>query len=58
MKLAEAKLEALVDDLVRYANHRAPCRQALKAVCVTAGQIDEVVLVGGMTRIPKVESKW
>ncbi|MBL8894505.1 MAG: Hsp70 family protein, partial [Rhizobiales bacterium] len=46
------KLEALVDDLIQKTVE--PCRRALKDAGVTAGQIDEVVLVGGMTRMPKV----
>ncbi|MDE2445722.1 MAG: molecular chaperone DnaK [Alphaproteobacteria bacterium] len=52
VKLSRAKLEALVDDLIQKTIE--PCRQALKDAGVTAGQIDEVVLVGGMTRMPKV----
>ena len=52
MKLTRAKLEALVDDLIQKTVE--PCRRALKDAGVTAGQIDEVVLVGGMTRMPKV----
>ncbi|MBL8792105.1 MAG: molecular chaperone DnaK [Rhizobiales bacterium] len=52
MKMTRAKLEALVDDLIQKTVE--PCRQALKDAGVTAGQIDEVVLVGGMTRMPKV----
>jgi molecular chaperone DnaK len=52
MKLTRAKLEALVEDLIQKTVE--PCRQALKDAGVTAGQIDEVVLVGGMTRMPKV----
>jgi molecular chaperone DnaK len=52
LKLTRAKLEALVDDLIQKTID--PCRQALKDAGVTAGQIDEVVLVGGMTRMPKV----
>src|SRR5207247_4515054 len=44
--------EALVDDLIQKTVE--PCRQALKDAGITAGQIDEVVLVGGMTRMPKV----
>jgi molecular chaperone DnaK len=50
--MSRAKLEALVDDLIQKTVE--PCRQALKDAGVTAGQIDEVVLVGGMTRMPKV----
>ena len=52
LKLTRAKLEALVDDLIQKTVE--PCRQALKDAGVTAGNIDEVVLVGGMTRMPKV----
>jgi molecular chaperone DnaK len=52
LKLTRAKLEALVDDLIQKTVD--PCRQALKDAGVTAGNIDEVVLVGGMTRMPKV----
>jgi len=52
LKLTRAKLEALVEDLILKTVE--PCRQALKDAGVTAGQIDEVVLVGGMTRMPKV----
>jgi len=52
LKLTRAKLEALVDDLIQKTVE--PCRAALKDAGITAGQIDEVVLVGGMTRMPKV----
>jgi molecular chaperone DnaK len=52
LKLTRAKLEQLVDDLIQKTVE--PCRQALKDAGVTAAQIDEVVLVGGMTRMPKV----
>jgi molecular chaperone DnaK len=52
LKLTRSKLEALVDDLIQKTVE--PCRQALKDAGVTAGQIKEVVLVGGMTRMPKV----
>jgi molecular chaperone DnaK len=52
MKLTRSKLEALVDDLIQKTVE--PCRMALKDAGVTAAQIDEVVLVGGMTRMPKV----
>jgi molecular chaperone DnaK len=52
MKLTRAKLEALVDDLVQ--KTLEPCKAALRDAGVTAGQIDEVILVGGMTRMPKV----
>jgi molecular chaperone DnaK len=52
MKLTRSKLEALVDDLI--ARTLEPCKMALKDAGVTAGEIDEVILVGGMTRMPKV----
>jgi molecular chaperone DnaK len=52
MKLTRAKLEALVDDLIQ--KTLEPCRQALKDAGLTAGEIDEVILVGGMTRMPKI----
>ncbi|WP_428032358.1 molecular chaperone DnaK [Ancylobacter sp.] len=53
MKLTRAKFEALVDDLIQ--RTMEPCKKALKDAGLTAGQIDEVVLVGGMTRMPKVQ---
>ena len=52
MKLTRAKLESLVDDLI--SKTLDPCRAALKDAGVTAGEIGEVILVGGMTRMPKV----
>ncbi|MGY2736923.1 molecular chaperone DnaK [Sphingomonas sp. UYP23] len=52
IKLTRAKLEALVDDLIQ--RTMEPCKAALKDAGVTAADIDEVVLVGGMTRMPKV----
>jgi len=52
LKLSRAKLESLVDDLVK--RTIAPCRAALKDAGIAASEIDEVVLVGGMTRMPKV----
>ncbi len=52
MKLSRAKLESLVDDLIT--KTLDPCKAALKDAGVTAGEIDEVILVGGMTRMPKV----
>ena len=52
IKLTRAKLEALVGDLVERTIE--PCKQALKDAGLNAGDIDEVVLVGGMTRMPKV----
>ncbi|MBN8977829.1 MAG: molecular chaperone DnaK [Rhizobiales bacterium] len=53
MKLTRAKFEALVEDLVQKTIE--PCRKALKDAGLTAGEIGEVVLVGGMTRMPKVQ---
>jgi len=53
LKLTRAKFEQLVDDLVQ--KTIAPCKQAMKDAGVTAGDIDEVVLVGGMTRMPKIQ---
>jgi molecular chaperone DnaK len=53
MKLTRAKFEALVDDLIQRTVE--PCRKALKDAGLTAGEINEVVLVGGMTRMPKVQ---
>ncbi len=53
MKLTRAKFEALVDDLIQKTVE--PCRQALKDAGLSAGEINEVVLVGGMTRMPKVQ---
>jgi len=52
LKLTRAKLESLVDDLIQ--RTVAPCRNALKDAGVTAGNIDEIILVGGMSRMPKV----
>ncbi|MDE1883965.1 MAG: molecular chaperone DnaK, partial [Rhodospirillales bacterium] len=52
LKLSRAKLESLVEDLIE--RTLAPCRAALKDAGVTAGEISEVILVGGMTRMPKV----
>ena len=52
MKLSRAKLESLVDDLI--AKTLEPCKAALKDAGVSAGEISEVILVGGMTRMPKV----
>jgi len=53
MKLSRAKLEALVDDLVQRTVE--PCKKALKDAGLSASDIDEVILVGGMTRMPKVQ---
>jgi molecular chaperone DnaK len=52
VKLSRAKLEALVDDLVERTVE--PCKAALKDAGLTAADIDEVILVGGMTRMPKI----
>ena len=52
LKLTRAKLEALVEDLI--AKTIPPCKTALKDAGMTANEINEVVMVGGMTRMPKV----
>lgn len=52
LKISRAKLESLVNDLIQKTIE--PCKNALKDAGLTANQIDEVVLVGGMTRMPKV----
>ncbi|ABK43035.1 chaperone protein DnaK [Magnetococcus marinus MC-1] len=54
LSLTRAKLESLVDELVQ--RTLAPCRTALKDAGMTAADIDEVILVGGMTRMPKVQA--
>src|SRR5665213_671974 len=53
MKLTRAKFEALVDDLIQ--KTVGPCKKAIKDAGISAGEINEVVLVGGMTRMPKVQ---
>jgi len=53
VKVTRAKLESLVNDLVK--NTIAPCEQALKDAGLSKGDIDEVILVGGQTRMPKVQ---
>ncbi len=53
MKLTRAKLESLVEDLIE--KTKGPCLQAIKDAGLKAAEIDEVVLVGGMTRMPKVQ---
>ncbi len=53
IKLTRAKLESLVDGLIN--RTKAPCEKALKDAGLKAAEIDEVVLVGGMTRMPKVQ---
>jgi molecular chaperone DnaK len=52
IKITRAKLESLVEDLVE--RSLTPCRQAMKDAGVTAADIDEVILVGGQTRMPRV----
>ena len=52
IKLSRAKLEALVDDFIE--RTVAPCKSALKDAGLSAAEIQEVVLVGGMTRMPKI----
>ena len=53
LKLTRARLEQMVEDIVQ--RSAGPCRQALKDAGVTAGDIDEVVLVGGQTRMPAIQ---
>lgn len=53
MKLTQAKLESLVDDLIQ--RTVGPCRTALKDAGLSAGDIDDVILVGGQSRMPKVQ---
>jgi molecular chaperone DnaK len=53
IKLTRAKLESLVDDILQ--RSIGPCRQALKDAALDASKIDEVVLVGGQTRMPKIQ---
>jgi molecular chaperone DnaK len=53
IKLTRSKFESLVEDLIE--RTMAPCKQALKDAGLKPGEIDEVVLVGGMTRMPKVQ---
>ena len=53
MKLTRAKLESLVEDLIKRTVD--PCKAALKDAGLSAGDIEEVILVGGMTRMPKVQ---
>ncbi len=55
IKLSRAKLESLVDDLI--GRTVDPCLTALKDAGLSASDIDEVILVGGMTRMPKVQAK-
>ncbi len=53
MKLSRSKLESLVEDLIE--RSIAPCRIAIKDAGVSVGDIDDIILVGGMTRMPKVQ---
>jgi molecular chaperone DnaK len=53
MKLSRAKLESLVEDLIKRTIE--PCKAAMKDAGVSTSEIDDVVLVGGMTRMPKVQ---
>ena len=53
VKITRAKLESLVDELIQ--RSIAPCKTAMQDAGVTAADIDEVILVGGMTRMPKVQ---
>ena len=55
LKLSRAKLEALVEDLI--ARTIEPCRIAIKDAGVKVSDIDDIILVGGMTRMPKVQEK-
>jgi len=55
IKLTRAKLESLVEELID--RTIAPCRTAIKDAGVAVGDIDDVILVGGMTRMPKVQDK-
>ncbi|WP_033070370.1 molecular chaperone DnaK [Thalassospira australica] len=55
IKLSRAKLEGLVGDLIE--RTMTPCKAALKDAGITAGEIDDVILVGGMTRMPKVQER-
>ena len=55
IKLTRAKLEALVEDLIE--RSIAPCRTAIKDAGIAVGDIHDVILVGGMTRMPKVQDK-
>jgi molecular chaperone DnaK len=55
IKMTRAKLESLVDELIQRSIE--PCRVAMRDAGVTASDIDEVILVGGMTRMPKVQEE-
>ncbi len=55
MKLSRAKMESLVEELIEKVEQ--PCRMAMKDAGISAKDIDEVILVGGMTRMPRVQQK-
>ncbi len=55
IKLTRAKFESMVDDLIQ--RSLQPCRQAMKDAGVSASDIDEIILVGGQTRMPKVQEE-
>jgi molecular chaperone DnaK len=55
IKLSRAKLESLVDELIE--RTIAPCRMAIKDAGVSVSDIDDIILVGGMSRMPKVQDK-
>ena len=55
VKLTRAKLEQLVEELIE--RTIAPCRVAIKDAGVSVGEIDDIILVGGMSRMPKVQEK-
>ena len=55
IKLSRSKLEQLVEDLVK--GTLEPCKKALKDAGLTASDIDEVILVGGMTRMPRIQQE-
>jgi len=55
MKLSRSKMEALVDDLIERVVE--PCKIAMRDAGLKANQLDEIILVGGMTRVPKVQAK-
>ena len=55
IKLSRAKLESLVDDLI--ASTMGPCKQALKDAGLSTSDIDDIILVGGQTRMPKVQAE-
>ena len=55
IKITRSKLESLVEELIQ--RSIAPCQQAMQDAGVTAGDIDEVILVGGMTRMPRVQEE-